>query len=191
LPTRAGRAGHDHGQADCPSPDLAQSRCKAHPRRALACREERSQQDWAAERAKRLGELTAAGEEARPVHRQFPEARRAEVVRRSDRVSAEGLPATPPPGCAGEPPHKRGRVHQSPPKHLLDRLVAHKRDALALMDALHGPCDHNQAERDIRMVKRHQKRSGGLRSPEGAERFGAIRSSLSTARKHGQRVLQA
>ncbi len=191
VPTRGGRAVHAHWQASCPSPAIAPRRCQAHPLRALTGIAARSPQGWAAERATRLVESKAAVDAAQPVHRAWPEAKRAEVVLRDARVREAGLAANPPPVLAAEHPSKRGRVTQSPPKHLRDRLVAPTRDGLACMDDCPVPCDHHQAERDIRMVQLHQKISGCLRSPEGAERFGEIRSDGSTARKHGPRVWEA
>ncbi len=131
--------------------------------------------------AKRLVEIKAAVDEARPAHTQLPEAKRGEFARRDDRVMAEGLTANPPPGCAAARPKKRGRVKQSPSKNLLDRLGTHKRAVLAFMDDFPVPFDHNQAERDIRMVTLHQKSSGGFRSQEGAERWGEQVSPLSPA----------
>jgi transposase len=59
---------------------------------------------------------------------------------------------------------------------------------------LRGPRRSNALglpDRDIRMVKLRQKISGGLRTWHGAATFCAIRSYLSTTRKHGVNALDA
>jgi hypothetical protein len=111
---------------------------------------------------------------------------RARLHARYQRLLADGQAANPPPPASGR---RRGRAPRSPAARLLARLDAHRDEVLRLLDDTRVPFDNNQAERDLRMVKLQQKISGCWRTLAGAEAFLALRSYLSTARKHGMNPL--
>jgi transposase len=76
------------------------------------------------------------------------------------------------------------RKHHALARRLLDR----QDDYLRFTTDRRIPADNNGTERDIRMIKLRQKVSGCLRTLTSAKQFCAIRSYLSTAAKHGQRL---
>jgi transposase len=74
-------------------------------------------------------------------------------------------------------------------QNLLLRLDQREREVLRFAHDFRVPFDNDLSERDLRMIKLQQKISGCWRTTTGAERFLAIRSYLSAARKHGQRPI--
>ncbi len=90
------------------------------------------------------------------------------------------------PGLA-ENAHKR--IKRSDAQNLLLRLDAREQEALRFAHDFRVSFTNNLAEQDIRMVKLQIKISGCWRTKQGAERFLAVRSYISTARKQDHRPL--
>jgi transposase len=86
---------------------------------------------------------------------------------------------------------ERGRIAQSYPRQLLNRLIAKRTWVLMFIYDPRVPFTNNQAERDIRMAKVQQKVSGCFRTFEGAERFCLARSFVLSMNRQGNNVHDA
>ncbi|MGH9258485.1 MAG: IS66 family transposase, partial [Acidimicrobiales bacterium] len=183
LPGFQGVAVHDGWSPYTCYQQATHARCNAHHLRELAGIGEMTGQGWPTALADLLVEihvwvqLAKANGEPSLGNQQL-----GSFSARYDTLVVEGQQLNPPPPRTG----KRGRPRLGPAAALLARLVAHREDGLRVATDFRVAFDNNQAERDVRMVKLQQKISGGWRSETGATAFLAVRSYLSTARKHGE-----
>jgi len=162
--------------------------CNAHHLRELTAAAEQPGQGWASDMATVLCETLAAVEAAKTAGADRLDADTlAKVHRRYATAVAAGHAANPPPPRSG----RRGRTAKSKAANLLARLDDFSDDVLRFAVDFAVPFDNNLAERDIRMIKLQQKISGGWRTLAGAETFCALRSYISTVRKHDVDVLTA
>jgi transposase len=191
LPRYTGVSVHDGWKPYQTHTTCRHALCNAHHLRELTFIEEQHAQPWAGDLKELLLGMRAATDQARALGRtRLPAVQRDSLVARYGQLLAQGLAANPPPQRQRqqEPKH-RGRIKQSPARNLLERLLLGRDQALAFLDDLGIPCDNNQAERDVRMLKTQQKVSGCFRSEVGASAFARMRSYLSTLRKPGVALL--
>jgi transposase len=192
LPTYQGVSVHDGWDSYGVYTACRHALCNVHHLRELTFLEEQYQQGWAADMKALLRELKAATERARTLgHLHLPPTERDDFIGRYQGLLETGLAANPPPPDQERRPGQRGRLAQSPPRNLLERLLLQRDQVLAFLDDLAIPFDNNQAERDLRGLKVQQKVSGCFRSDGGAAAYATIRGYLATLRKQGQALLAA
>lgn len=168
------------------------SLCNDHHLRELTWVTENLNQDWAGQMKDLLLAIKAAVDEARDkTHLELQQF--MDFESRYNNIIALGYEENPffevwKPELEGR---KRGRPKKTKPRNLLERLDKHRTETLNFMYAFRIPFGNNQAERDIRMTKVHQKISGGFRSLQGAKIFCRIRGYISTVKKNSAPVLGA
>ncbi|MHB8437520.1 MAG: IS66 family transposase [Acidimicrobiales bacterium] len=104
---------------------------------------------------------------------------------RYDTIVEQGLLANP------APLHRERDYLERKAYNLVAALKKLKSEATRFATDLRVPMTNNLAERDVRMLKLHSKISSCFQSDDGARNFAAIRSYISTARKHKVNALDA
>ena len=189
LPHFKGVALHDYWRSYFKFRDCQHCLCNVHHLRELRFIVEQYEQTWAAQMERLLLDIKAEVASTSALHTALPPDRLAHYEAQYDGLIAQGFADNP--SAAKTEPRPIGRPKQSPPKNLLDRLHKHKADVLAFMYDFRIPFDNNLVERDVRMIKVQQKVSGCFPTLDGAHTFCAIRSYISTARKHGINAINA
>ena len=165
--------------------------CNAHLLRELIFLWEEQKQTWAKSMIDHLLKIKVTVEKARLEDAEaLPQKQRELFQNQYFQILADGYQQNPP----LEPPlgkKRRGRRKQTKARNLLDRFQNHTQSILAFMNDFQVPFDNNMSERDLRMMKLHQKISGTFRSLDAMKAFCRIRSYISTARKNGLNVLDA
>lgn len=153
LPNFRGWAIHDNLASYFRYTQNAHGLCNSRHLRELQFITEHYAHAWAAGMTTLLREIKQAVEQAQQHQQSYLEVEQLQhFEQRYDALVAEGLAANPPPVVTEPRTKRRGRIKQTPPKNLLDRLQKHKAAVLAFMYDFKVPFDNNQAERDIRML---------------------------------------
>lgn len=180
---------HDHWKPYYTMSGVLHALCNAHHLRELKALAEIEKEDWARQMQRLLRAACHATHLARATGEALKPGLIALIERRYDAIVAAGLafheaqPALARTGKRGRAPHRIGH-------NLLLRLLTRRQDVLRFLTDPTVPFTNNLAEQDGRMMKVRQKISGGFRSDQGARRFAAIRSVLSTARKQRWSLLE-
>jgi transposase len=185
LPAFTGVAVHDGWAPYRNFEEALHALCGAHHLRELTGAEEQGQA-WALGLSCLLLDTKQAVDQAKAAGRTRLTARTLAQLHASYRdLIALGFEENPGLGGQGQDRQRKRTKAQN----LLLRLDQREQEVLRFAHDFRVPFDNNLSERDLRMIKLQQKISGCWRTTQGAERFLAIRSYLSTARKQGQRPI--
>ena len=185
LPHFSGIAVHDHWKSYF-TYDCQHALCNAHHLRELTFIAEQEKQQWADEMIKLLIEIKHETDHAKACGlKRIDDVIIKNFEFRYRKILDDGLNMNP----DYDPRRKKKKRTKS--QNLLHRLKNFQEQTLAFMYDLKVPFDNNLAERDIRMMKLHQKISGCFRNKAGAEMFCRIRGYISTARKQKRNICQA
>lgn len=180
IPNFKGVLVHDHW-ASYFKYDCIHAMCCAHLVRELTRVVEDSKHTWASAMIEHLYAMKEEVEAA--PERKLSAERRTALEAKYDEIIEIGEKESPLAAELETP--KRGRKKQSRARNLLDRLREKKSATLRFMTHGDAPFTNNQAERDIRMTKVHQKISGCYKTLETANASCLIRSFISTCQKQG------
>jgi transposase len=160
--------------------------CNAHHLRELIFIAEQYRQKWANKMKRLLLKIKEMVDKCKEQALSMKTIRHFE--REYARIIEEGLRINP---KRKKRSGTRGRIAQGSSRNLLVRLLEYKQEVLGFMYDFNIPFDNNLGERDVRMMKVHEKISGCFRSIQGAEIFCDIRSYISTVKKQGKDVMGA
>lgn len=181
----AGAAIHD-GYASYRTYEVVHGLCNAHHLRELQGVIDRFDQEWAGQMIDLLLDAKEAVEKAIARGRKRLDGKTLHSIRvRYGKLIHKGWAANEEPTKAAE-----GTWYENKAVNLLERLDAYRDDVLRFTTDFNVDFSNNQAEQDVRMVKLQQKISGSWRTKAGADDFCAIRSYVSTMKKHGYEVLE-
>ena len=186
----SGVAVHDRWQCYWKLGGVEHGLCNAHHLRELLALVELDKEAWAGRLQGLLRRAWRVARAARARGIAVPERLRARFERDYDRLLVEAMAfhdSLPPlfsPGRCGKPKRRKGH-------NFALNLHRYGDETLRFLADPDVPFTNNEAERDLRMMKRRQKISGGFRSQRDADDFAILRSVIATAQKQGRNVLDA
>ena len=157
--------------------------CNAHLLRELKGISENYHQKWSDQMYDLIHEIKDTVEKVDKHSCSLDPRQVTEFEERYRHIIESGMQENPVPDDSGTV-LKRGRKKQSKARNLLNRCQKFEREILSFMHDFSVPFSNNLAERDIRMMKLHQKISGTFRSEEGADWFCRVRGHISTVKKN-------